>query len=54
MLHITAGCTEIYDTRFLPGMQRTNILNFDKPDIHQAISAPDCYYWLRPDKVMQE
>ncbi len=54
MLNITAGCTEIYDMRLLPGTFKPNILNLDKSEIQQAVSAPDCYYWLRPDKVMNE
>ena len=48
-LVITSGCTEIYDVRFLPGVQRPMILNLEQPENNEAISAPDCYYWLRPE-----
>jgi uncharacterized protein (TIGR03032 family) len=49
MLQITQGCTELYDIRFLPGMLRPNVLNLEREDARQAIYAPDCYYWLRPE-----
>ncbi len=45
-LRFTSGCTEIYDLRFLPGVQRANLLNLDKPDIHRAIHAPDASFWM--------
>jgi len=48
MLRFTAGCTEIYDLRFLTGSRRPNVLNLDKDEIRHAIFAPDCYYWLNP------
>lgn len=48
-LEITSGCTEVYDLRFLPDAQRPMILNLEQPENNEAISAPDCYYWLRPE-----
>lgn len=54
MLTMTAGCTELYDIRFLAGSRRPNLLNLDKPELKDAIAAPGCYYWLRPDKVIPD
>ena len=53
MLTFTEGCTEIYDIRFLPGMLRPNVLNLDKPEVKLALSAPDCYYWLRSEEEIK-
>lgn len=47
-MEFTAGCHEIYDVRFLPGIHRPNILNLDKPAVFDAFPAPDFNYWLRP------
>ncbi|MDB5986738.1 MAG: hypothetical protein JWR16_1791 [Nevskia sp.] len=46
MLRFVSGCTEIYDLRFLPGVQRPNVLNLDKPDIRRAVHAPAASFWL--------
>lgn len=48
-LRFVAGCSEIYDLRFLAGMRRPNLLNLEKEEVRQAIFAPDCHYWLRPE-----
>jgi uncharacterized protein (TIGR03032 family) len=45
----TAGCEELFDVRFLPGVRRPMILNLLKPVVHQAITNPDSSYWLRPE-----
>lgn len=49
MLRFTSGCSELYDLRFLPGCRRPNVLNLDRADVTEALSAPDCNYWLRPE-----
>jgi uncharacterized protein (TIGR03032 family) len=49
LLEFTSGCEELYDIQFLPSLRHTSILNPRKEAIHQAVTAPDCSYWLRPD-----
>jgi uncharacterized protein (TIGR03032 family) len=44
----TAGCEELYDVEFLPGVYRPMILNHQKPVVHEAITSPESCYWLRP------
>ena len=44
----TAGCEELYDIQFLPGVCRPTILNLEKEAVRQAITNPDSSYWLRP------
>lgn len=52
---ITAGCTEIYDIRFLKGQQRVNVLNLDRDETRQAFNAPpDIHYWLRPENLIED
>jgi uncharacterized protein (TIGR03032 family) len=48
MFEFTAGCEELYDVQFLPGVYRPMILNLDKPAVRQAMTNPDSSYWLRP------
>ncbi len=48
MFEFTAGCEELYDVQFLPGVCRPMILNLDKPAVRQAMTNPDSSYWLRP------
>jgi uncharacterized protein (TIGR03032 family) len=48
----TAGCTEIYDVRFLPGPRNANILNSADETTRQAFTAPEFSYWLRPENVI--
>jgi uncharacterized protein (TIGR03032 family) len=50
----TAGCEEIYDVQFLPGLKRPMILNLEKPATRQAISNPDSAFWLRPGKEIRD
>ena len=49
LLQFTAGCTELYDLRFLPGIRRPNVLNTDREDHAKAIFLEDCGFWLRPE-----
>jgi uncharacterized protein (TIGR03032 family) len=51
LMRYTQGCSEIYDLRFLPGVQRPNVLNLAKEDVKLAISAPDCWYWLPREEL---
>jgi uncharacterized protein (TIGR03032 family) len=44
----TAGCEELYDVQFLPGVRRPMILNSERPEARQAMTNPDSSYWLRP------
>ena len=48
MFEFTAGCEELYDVQFVPGVCRPTILNLDKPAVRQAIVNPTSSYWLRP------
>jgi uncharacterized protein (TIGR03032 family) len=48
LFEFTAGCHEIYDVQYLPGIYRGNIVNLEMPEAFQACSAPDFAYWLRP------
>jgi uncharacterized protein (TIGR03032 family) len=50
----TAGCEEIYDVEFLPGLTRPMILNLDKPAARQAISNPESSFWLRPSSEIRD
>ena len=53
LFEFTAGCEEIFDTRFLAGAQRPNILNVDKPEAQEAFNAPNFSYWLRPQNLVK-
>ena len=48
----TAGCEELYDVQFLPGVTRPMILNLQKPVVHEAMTNPESCYWLRPSKEL--
>lgn len=48
LFEFTAGCHELYDVQFLPGVTRPMVLNVDKDATRQAFTAPDLSYWLRP------
>lgn len=54
LLNITSGCSELFDIRFLDGIRRPQILRPDQEECLEAVSAPDCYYWLRPENVVEE
>jgi uncharacterized protein (TIGR03032 family) len=50
----TAGCEELYDVAFLPGVHRPMILNLQKPEVRQAITNPESCYWLRPSSEIKD
>jgi hypothetical protein len=54
MFEFTAGCTEIYDVQFLPGVRNVNVLNLTDNAVRQAFTAPEFSYWLRPENVVLE
>jgi uncharacterized protein (TIGR03032 family) len=54
LFEYTAGCEEIYDVQYLPGVFRPTILNLDKPAVRQAITNPDSSFWLRKSSEIQE
>lgn len=49
-LEFTAGCTELYDVQFLPGIRRPMIVNLDKPACREAFTTPQCAFWIRRAK----
>lgn len=52
VFEFTAGCEELYDVQFLPGVLRPMIFNRERPVIHEAITFPEASYWLRPSKQL--
>ncbi len=54
LFEFTAGCEEIFDTRFLANTQRPNILNTDRPEALEAFNAPEFSYWLRPQNLVKD
>lgn len=48
LFEFTAGCEELYDVQFVPGVFRPMILNLDKPAVRQAVTHPESSWWLRP------
>lgn len=54
LFEFTASCEEIFDARFLAGVQRPNILNTDRPEALEAFNAPDFSYWLRPQNLVKD
>lgn len=48
LLEFTAGCQELYDVQFLPGILCPSVLNQKRPEVQQAFTAPEFAYWLRP------
>lgn len=47
LFEYTAGCEELYDVRFLPGVFRPTILNLEKPAAREAMATSGSCYWLR-------
>ena len=47
-LEFTAGCTELYDVRFLPGVFRPMLVNADQEAARYAVVAADRAFWVRP------
>ncbi len=54
MFEFTAGCEELYDVQFLPGIRRPTILNLEKPAVREAVTNPESGYWLRPNIELLE
>ena len=54
MFEFTAGCTEIYDVQFLPGIRQPMLLNQRQDATREAFPAPAFSYWLRPSNVIPE
>jgi uncharacterized protein (TIGR03032 family) len=52
LFEFTEGCTELFDVRFLPDVRRPMILNAEKEQTRQAVTAPEFCYWLRPSAVV--
>lgn len=48
-IEFTAGCAEVYDTQFLPGLLRPTILSLEKERARDAFSAPECSFWLQAE-----
>jgi uncharacterized protein (TIGR03032 family) len=47
LFEYTAGCEELYDVQFLPGIRRPMILSLEKSAVRDAITNPDSSFWLR-------
>ena len=54
MFEFTAGCQELYDVQFLPGVRRPTVLNLEKEAARQAFTAPEFSYWLRPSAEVKD
>lgn len=54
MLEFTAGCEELYDVQFLPGVRRPMILNLEKEAARQAMTHPESSWWLRPSAEIRD
>jgi uncharacterized protein (TIGR03032 family) len=52
-LRFPSGCRELYDVKFLPGVQRPNLLEPDHPATQEGFTAPEFAYWLRPSSQIQ-
>jgi uncharacterized protein (TIGR03032 family) len=48
LLEFPQGCQELYGVQFLPQVLRPMILNVEKPETRQVVTAPEFAYWLRP------
>ena len=53
LFEFTAGCEELYDVQFLPGVLRPMILNLFRPEVRQAMTNPDSCFWLRPSSEIR-
>ena len=54
MFEFTAGCEELYEVRFLPQVRRPMILNLDRSAAREAMTNPECSFWLRPEMEIRE
>jgi uncharacterized protein (TIGR03032 family) len=50
----TAGCEELYDVQYLPGVFRPMILNWEQEAARQAVSGAESSYWLRPSSEIRD
>ena len=50
----TAGCQEIYEIAFLPGVRRGMLLSGQQDASTQAFTAPEFSYWLRPENLVKD
>ena len=46
----TSGCTELYETQFLPGVRRPMITNLQQTATREAFPTAEFSYWLRPNR----
>ena len=54
LFEFTAGCEELYDVQFLPGVRRPMILNLLRSEARQAMTNPDSSYWLRASSEIRD
>ncbi|QEG27856.1 hypothetical protein GobsT_26200 [Gemmata obscuriglobus] len=54
LLEFTAGCTEVFEVAWLPGVRRPMLLNPAHPAQTDAFTAPAFSYWLRPANALPE
>src|SRR5690606_4003034 len=54
LFEFTAGCDEVYDVQFLPGVFRPTILNLERPATREAFVYPEASWWLRPGAELRE
>lgn len=54
MFEFTAGCEELFEVRFLPEVRRPMILNLDRPAAREAMTNPECSYWLRRSSEIRD
>lgn len=50
MFEFTGGCNELYETLFIPGFHRPNILNMIRDKDRQAVTTPNYNFWFRTAK----
>jgi uncharacterized protein (TIGR03032 family) len=54
IFEFTRGCEEIFDIRFLDDIHKPSILNTERPEILQAVTAPGFSYWLREENLVKD
>ncbi len=54
VFEFTSGCEEIFDVRFLDGIHKPSILNTERPEILEAVNAPEFSYWLRKENLVKD
>lgn len=54
IFEFTSGCEEIFDIRFLDGIHKPPILNTERPEILEAVNAPEFSYWLRKENLVKD